>query len=110
MTYTVTLNGGDRDVALPNGLRYQGAAQVVLSDGEYAQLSPHALSALMTSVSAGGIASYKVTIAAGLSNVVLPDGLRHKAGDVITLSDAEYSTIPAYATASLFSSTVVTVT
>lgn len=109
MTYTVTLNGGDQEVVLPNGLRYQGAAVVVLSDAEYAQLSPSALANLMTSVSAGGIAAYRVTIAAGLSGVVLPDGLRHKAGDIVTLSDAGYSTVPAYARASLFSSTVVTV-
>jgi hypothetical protein len=109
VTYTVTLNGGDQGVALPNGLRYQGAAQVVLDDSDYAQLSPHALASLMTSVSAGGIASYRVTIAAGQKNVVLPDMLRHKPGDVVTLSDRQYSTIPAYARASLFSSTVVTV-
>ena len=109
VTYTVTLNGGDQEVVLPNGLRYQGAAQVVLSDAQYAQLSPHALASLMTSVPSGGIAAYQVTIAGGQSNVVLPDKLRHQAGDVVTLSDDEYSTIPAYARASLFSSTVVTV-
>lgn len=34
---------------------------------------------------------YQVTVAAGLKDVVLPNGLRAQAGDVVTLSDAEYA-------------------
>lgn len=41
-----------------------------------------------------------------LAGVVLPDGLTHKAGDVVTLSDAEFSTITPAAVAALFSSVV----
>lgn len=39
MTHTITLNGGLKDVVLPNQLRYQGGATVVLSDQQYSQLS-----------------------------------------------------------------------
>lgn len=109
MTYSVTLNGGDRNVALPNGTRYQGGATVVLSDDEYAQLSPTALSGLMSASSLGGTAAYTVTLNAGLKGVVLPDGLMHHGGDVVVLSDAEYSTITPAAKAALFASTTVTV-
>lgn len=109
MTWTVTLNGGDRDVALPNGLRYQGTAQVVLSDRWYAQLSAHALSSLMSAVSAGGTAAYRVTLAAGKANVALPNGLRYSAGAVAVLSDEEYSLLTPHAVSMLFSSVVRTV-
>jgi hypothetical protein len=109
VTWQVTLNGGDKNVALPNGTRYQGSAAVVLSDAEYSQLSPTALASLMSAADLGGIASYQVTIAGGITNLVLPDLIRHKAGDVVTLSDDQYSTISAAAKAAFFSSTVVTV-
>jgi hypothetical protein len=109
MTWTVTLDSGDREVVLPNGLRYQGTAQVVLSDGWYAQLSAHALSALLSAESLGGTASYAVTVASGLHGVVLPDGLRHKAGDVVVLSDEEYSLLTPNAVSTLFSSVQTTV-
>lgn len=46
---------------------------------------------------------YQVTVAPGLSNVVLPDGLRHKAGDVVTLTDDQYGTLSATALSSLLS-------
>lgn len=110
MTWQVTLNSGDREVALPNGLRYQGSAQVVLSDRWYAQLSAAALASLMSATSLGGTAAYAVTLAAGLHGVVLPDGLRHKAGDVVTLSDEEFSVLTPNVVSTLFSSVVRTVT
>jgi hypothetical protein len=106
MTWTVTLDSGDREVVLPNGLRYQGTAQVVLSDEWYSQLSGAALSSLLSAVSMGGTASYTVTIAAGLDGVVLPDGIRYKGGDVAVLSDEEYSVLTPNAVATLFSSVV----
>lgn len=109
MTYTATVAGGKKDVVLPNGSRYQVGAAVVLSDDENAMLSAGALASLVTDAPLGGTASYAVTIAAGKKDVVLPDGLRHQAGAVVTLSDDEYSTISPAAKAALFSSTVVTV-
>jgi hypothetical protein len=51
-----------------------------------------------------------VTIAAGKTNVVLPNGVRYKAGDVVVLSDEEYSTISAAAKAALFSADSTTLT
>jgi hypothetical protein len=109
VTYTATLNGGDQEVVLPNGLRYQGSAQVVLSDDWYAQLSAHAVSALLSTASLGGTATYQVTIAGGLHGVALPDGLCYKAADVVTLSDEQYSVITPAAVAALFSSVSVKV-
>lgn len=47
--------------------------------------------------------TYQVTVAAGKANVVLPDGLRHKAGDVVVLSDSQYSSLSAAALSSLVS-------
>ena len=109
MTYEVTLDGGDQEVVLPNGLRYQGAAQVVLSDDQYAQLSANALSALLSASFLGGVASYTVTLNGGLDNVVLPDGLRYRGGDVVTLADYEYSILTPTAVSTLFSSVRVAV-
>jgi hypothetical protein len=109
VTFTVTLNSPDKNVVLPNGTRYQGSAAVVLSDDEYSRLSPTALASLMSAASAGGTATYTVTIAAGLKGVVLPDGLMHKGGDVVVLSDQEYSTITPAAISGLFSSVVTAV-
>jgi hypothetical protein len=109
VTYTVTLNSPDKNVVLPNGTRYQGSAAVVLSDQEYSMLSPTALASLMSAVPAGGTASYTATLSAGLKSVVLPDGLMHKGGDVVVLSDTEYSTMTPNAIATLFSSVVRTV-
>lgn len=109
MTYTVTLNSGDVEVVLPNGLRYQGLASVVLSDRWYSQLSDAAKASLLSSSYMNGVASYTVTIAPGSSGVVLPDGIRHKAGDVVVLSDEEYSVLTPSAVAALFSSVAVKV-
>jgi hypothetical protein len=109
VTWTVTLDGGDREVVLPNGLRYQGAAEVVLSDRWYAQLSAAALASLATAESLGGIAAYTVTVADGVSMAVLPDGLPHKAGDVVTLSDEQWSAVTPSAAEALFSSVATTV-
>ena len=103
MTWMVTLDSGDREVVLPNGLRYQGTAEIVLSDDWYGQLSAAALESLMSASYLGGIVSYTVTIAEGASGVALPDGLLHKAGDAVTLADWQYSAVPPAAGA-LFSS------
>lgn len=50
--------------------------------------------------------SYQVTLNTGSSNVVLPDGLRHRGGDTVTLTDNEYGTLSANALSTLFSSVV----
>lgn len=109
MTWTVTLDGGDRGVVLPNGLRYQGSAQVVLSDRWYSQLTAGALGSLMSAADAGGVASYAVTLAGGASGAVLPDGVRHLPGETVYLTDEQYSVLTPAAVGSLFSSVEVTV-
>lgn len=109
MTWTVTLDSGDREVVLPNGLRYQGTAEAVLSDRWYAQLSASALESLAGASYLGGIAAYTVTMAEGASMVVLPDGLAHKAGDQVLLSDEQYSLVTPSAAEAFFSSVVTTV-
>lgn len=109
MTYAVTLDSGDLEVVLPNSLRYQGTAEVVLSDGWYAQLSAHAIASLLSASYLGGVASYTVTLASGTDGVVLPDGVRHKAGDVVALSDEQYSLLTPSAVSALFSSVSTTV-
>jgi hypothetical protein len=109
MTWTVTLDSGDREVVLPNGLRYQGAAEVVLSDAWYGQLSAGALASLMSASYAGGTASYAVTLAGGLMGVVLPGGLRYDSGNVVTLSDEQYSALTPASVQNLLSSVSVTV-
>lgn len=48
--------------------------------------------------------TYAVTVNAGLKNVVLPDGLRHQGGDVVTLTDEQYGMLSPGALASLVSS------
>ena len=95
MTYTVTIAGGKKDVVLPNGGRYQAGAVVTLSDEEYAQLSLTAVPGLMTSSFLGGDYTHTVTIEAGQSNVVLPNGIRYSGGQIAVLSDDEWSTVPA---------------
>lgn len=47
---------------------------------------------------------YQVIIADGLSNVVLPDGLRYRGGEAVVLSDDEYGMLSAYALSTLLSS------
>ncbi len=50
--------------------------------------------------------SRQITIAPGLTNIVLPNGRRCKGGDVVILSDEEYATISAAARAAIFSSDI----
>lgn len=45
--------------------------------------------------------AYQVTVAGGTANVVLPDGLRHRPGDVVTLTDEQYAQLTASAVSSL---------
>lgn len=110
MTWTVTLGSGARDAVLPNGLRYQASARVILSDRWYGQLSAAAAGALASSSFLGGIVSYTVTLADGLSGVVLPDGLSHEGGEVVVLSDEDYSVLSPAAVSSFFSSVTEGVT
>lgn len=49
MAYTVTLKAGLQDVVLPNGNRYQGGDVVVLSDGQYGQMTASARTAVVQS-------------------------------------------------------------
>lgn len=120
MTYAFTVNAGVRGFVAPNGQRYRPGDAFTLTDEEFGRLTAgakvlltHASDGAITSTatgSVGGTVSHQVTLAAGTSNVVLPDGLRHKAGDVVVLSDQEYSTIPAAAKAALFSADTTTLT
>ena len=48
MSWTVTIKSGMKDVVLPNGLRYQAGADVVLSDTEYSKLSASAITGVLT--------------------------------------------------------------
>jgi hypothetical protein len=52
--------------------------------------------------------TWQLTVEAGLKEIVLPDGLRHQGGDVIVLSDAQYSILSAHSVATLFSSVTQT--
>lgn len=59
MPYIVTVQSGLVDVVLPNGIRAQAGNKVLLSDSEYAQLSPNArvgtsLFSAITPVASGG--------------------------------------------------------
>lgn len=47
MSYVVTLNTGVADLVLPNGVRAQAGQKVVLTDDEFARLSPTVLSTLL---------------------------------------------------------------
>lgn len=115
MTYTLTVKAGDSIVA-PNGVRYPAGSAFTLTDDQFGLLTAGAKNLLNAGAggtatgSLGGSVSHQVTIAAGLTNVVLPDGLRHKAGDVVVLSDAEYGLIPHAALSSLFSSDTTSLT
>ena len=51
---------------------------------------------------------YQVTLKAGLKDVALPNGLRYKAGDIVTLSDDHYARITPAAAAALFSASAHT--
>lgn len=105
MTYRVTLGAGLRSIVMPNGLRYQGGDQVVLSDEWYAELSS-GFSGSFTSASLGD-AEWTVTLKTGLRGIALPNGLAYHGGASVTLSDDQYSLLrPAVITA-LFSSSVM---
>jgi hypothetical protein len=103
MTYALTVNAGVANFVTPDGQRRKAGDQFTLTDAEYGRLTAGAKAMLTAGPggtatgSLGGSVSHQVTVAAGLTNVVLPDGLRHKGGDVVVLSDQEYSTIPASA-------------
>lgn len=109
MTYQITVNAGVKDLVAPNGNRYQGGNAFTISDREYGLLSATSAS-LFSHSYLGGTVSHQVTIAPGLTNVVLPNGLRYNAGAVVTLSDEQYSTISPAAKAALFSADTTTLT
>ena len=116
MTYSFTVSAGVHGLVAPNGQRYMAADAFTLTDEEYGRLTPGAAALLAAGAGAtssgylGGTVSHQVTIAGGKQNVVLPDGLRHEAGDVVVLSDAQYSTIPAAAKSALLSADTTTLT
>lgn len=114
MTYTLTVNSGAGGIVMPNGLRYAAGAGFTLADDEFGLLTAGA-KALLTAGAGGtatgflgGDVSHQVTIASGLRNVVLPNGLRYGAGAVVVLSDQEYSLISPAAATALFSSNTTT--
>lgn len=115
MTYALTVNAGESVVA-PDGLRHPAGDSFTLTDAEFGLLTAGAKGMLAAADggtatgSLGGTVSHQVTIASGLSNVVLPNGLRYVAGDVVVLSDEEYSLIPDGALSSLFSSDTTSLT
>jgi hypothetical protein len=69
MAWQVTLNSGLKEVVLPDGLRYQGGATVVLSDADYGQLSAHAVSSLFSGAAqlTGGLAKVAATPVGGFA-------------------------------------------
>jgi hypothetical protein len=109
VTYQLTVNGGVKNLVAPNGNRYQAGAVFTVSDREWGLMLSGGRSKVAEAYS-GGTVSHMVTIASGKSNVVLPNGNRYKAGDVVVLSDDEYSTISAAAKAALFSADTTTLT
>jgi hypothetical protein len=109
VTYQLTANAGVKNLIAGNGNRYQAGAVFTVSDREYGQMDANGRSLVAESY-LGGTVSHMVTIASGKSNVVLPNGGRYKAGDVVVLSDEEYSTISAAAKAALFSADTTTLT
>lgn len=116
MTYSFTVDAGTDGLVAPDGQRYRAGDAFTLSDAEFGLLTEMAKALLSPGEGGsstgylGGTVSHQVTLAEGTDNVVLPDGLRHRAGDVVVLSDEEYSTIPAAAKAALFSADTTTLT
>jgi hypothetical protein len=51
--------------------------------------------------------AYTVTLKPGLQDVVLPNGGRYQGGNVVVLSDEDYSVIPASTRAAVFSAEAV---
>jgi hypothetical protein len=117
MTYALTVKTGESNIACPDGQRRKAGDQFTVSDREYglmttagvALFSPGPGGTVPTGY-LGGTVSHQVTINTGLKNVVLPNGNRYKAGDVVVLTDEEYSTIPAAAKSALFSADTTTLT
>lgn len=101
MTYALVVNAGVTGFVTPDGQRRKAGDAFTLTDAEYGRLTPGAKARLTAGSGGtstgylGGTVSHQVTVSVG--GTVLPDGLRHKAGDVVVLSDQEYSTIPAAA-------------
>lgn len=116
MTYALTVNSGAGALVAPNGIRYAAGDAFTLTDAEFGLLTAGARELLAAGEGGtdtgylGGTVSHQVTIADGVDNVVLPNGLRYAPGAVVVLSDAEYSFIPAGALSSLFSSDTTSLT
>jgi hypothetical protein len=110
MTYQLTVNSGKANVIAPNGDRYQAGQSFTVTDDQYGNIRASTITALFAKTYLGGTVSHMVTIASGKQNVVLPNGRRANAGDVVVLSDAQYSTIDAAAKAALFSADTTTLT
>jgi len=116
MTYTLTVNAGHGGLVTPEGIRHPAGDAFTLTDADFGTLTAGAKAALTAGAGGtatgylGGTVSHQVTIHSGLSNVVLPNGLRYKAGAVVVLSDAEYGLIPAAALSTLFSADTTTLT
>src|ERR1700734_3413384 len=112
MTYQLTVNPGLSGVTGPDGQRHQGGDAFIVSDRQYGSMTLSALANYSKSY-LGGTVSHQVTIAPGLTGVVLPvrpGGRRCSGGDVVTLSDEEYGTIPASARTALFSADTTALT
>lgn len=116
MTYSLTVNSGDGNLVTPEGIRHPAGDSFTLADADFGLLTAGAKAMLTagsggtSTGSLGGTVSHQVTIAGGLHNVVLPNGLRYKSGAVVVLSDDEYGLIPAGALSSLFSSDTTSLT
>jgi hypothetical protein len=76
MAWQVTVSSGLKEVVLPDGLRYQGGAVVVLNDAQYGSLSANAVATLFSSVSqlGGGGSGLSVRETAGIDGFALTDG------------------------------------
>jgi hypothetical protein len=116
VTYTLVVDSGTDGIVMPNGIRYAAEGEFTLTDQDYGLLTAGAKVLLTAGAggtgtgSLGGTVSHQVTIASGLKNVVLPNGLRYDAGAVVVLSDAEYSLIPHGALGTLFSADATSLT
>jgi hypothetical protein len=115
MTYALTVNAGHSLVA-PDGIRHPAGDAFTLTDAGFGLLTAGAKTILSPGAGGtgtgylGGTVSHQVTIASGLGNVVLPNGLRYKAGAVVVLSDEEYSLIAPATASALFSSDTTSLT
>ncbi len=113
MTYQLTVNSGFSNVIGPDGQRHQGGDVFIVSDRQYGSMTAAAVAAFYSKTYLGGTVSHQVTIASGLTNVVLPvrpGGRRCNGGDVVVLSDEEYGTMTAAAKTALFSADTTSLT